>query len=236
MDPMDFTMDEAQVSRQPPNTTPRHQCQTPQHSSTNAFASHARDSHHYDPVYDSTGWYQANSANATSRPPYTAPENLPPWGGNSFLPIPSWQGLADGQQPGGQSQDPSAFRQSRFMGMPWNEARGFDSLSFGYNPYTSPLNNNNPSSESVTGGTSSQASAGLASSSHMPPTYAQEAHLRSVQQAFQIYGQNRNNRFASSESTQRRPDDTAERSIRPNQPLSFMEQRTGKFDNEPKRD
>lgn len=227
-------MDEAQASHPPPNAALRHQCQPPHLSSnTNAFTPHTREGHHYDPVYDSTGWYQANNTNSTSRPPYTPPENIPQWGGNSFLPIPNWQTLGDAHHSGGQSQDPSAFRQSRFMGVPWNESRAFDQVPFGYNPYTSPMNSNNPSSESATGGSAAQASAGPASSSHMPSTYAQEAHLRSVQQAFQIYGQSRANRFISPEATQRRPDDTAERSIRPNQPLSFMEQRSGTSKNLP---
>jgi hypothetical protein len=224
-------MDEAQASYQPPNTGHRHQCQPSQPSSNaNSFTPHTRDGQHYDPVYDSSGWYQTNNTNAPSRPLYTAPENIPHWGVSPFLPVSSWQsqGLADAQHSGSQGQDPSAFRQSRFMGVPWNEMRGFDPSPFGYNTYTGPLNSNNTPSESASagGGISAQNSAFPASSSHVPSTYAQEAHLRSVQQAFQVYGQGRTNRFISPDSTQRRTEDAAERSLRPGQPLSFMEQRT----------
>jgi hypothetical protein len=232
MDPMDFTMDEAQASHQPPHAAHRHQCQPSQSSSSaNSFTPHTRDSQHYDPVYDSSsGWYQANNTNAASRPSYTAPENIPHWGISPYLPVPSWQGqgLADVQHSGSQVQDSSTFsRQSRFMGMPWNEMRGFDSSPFGYNSYTSPLNSTNTSSESTSGGISAQTSAVPAISPHIPSTYAHEAQLR-VQQAFQVYGQGRTNRFISPDSTQRRPEDAAERSVRPSQPLSFMEQRTSK--------
>jgi hypothetical protein len=214
MDPMDFTMDEAQASHHSPNAAHRHQCQPSQSSNSNSFGSpHIRNGPPYDPVYDSSAWYHAN--NVPSRGPYNAPEHVH-WGASPFLPTPNWQshGLAEHS-----GQDPTAFRQSRFMGMPWNEMRAFDPPGFGFNSYTSPPNSNNATSDS-TGG-----SAQAATGPRVPSTYGQEAHARSAQHAFQIYGQGRSNRFTGPDSTQRR-DDVAERSIRSNQPMSFMEQRT----------
>lgn len=171
MDPMDFTMDEAQATHHSSSAAHRHQCQPSQPSSNpNSFSPHTRDSQHYDPVYDSGTWYQAN--NAQGRAPYAAPENLH-WSVSPFLPVPNWQGqgqgLADGQHSGG--QDSTTFRQSRFMGVPWNEMRGFDPSPYGFNPYTSPLNNN--SSESASGPT--PASASIANSPQAASTYSQEA-------------------------------------------------------------
>ncbi|KAE9381741.1 hypothetical protein N431DRAFT_440567 [Stipitochalara longipes BDJ] len=221
MDPMDFTMDEA--SHHSPNTH-RHQCQPSQSSpNANPFAPHARDGHPYDPVYDSSSWYQTN--NVPSRAGYAAPENVQ-WGVSSFLPAPNWQGqgVAEGHSGG---QEPSTFRQSRYMGVPWNEMRAFDASPFGFNSYGSPMNSNNSASESAPGASAqASAAAAAAASPRLPSTYGQEAHARSVQHAFQIYGQSRSNRFINPESTQRRPDDIIDRSLRPNQPMPFMEQRT----------
>jgi hypothetical protein len=177
MDAMDFTMDEAQANHHPPSNSHRHQCQPSQPpSNSTSFSPHTRDNQHYDPVYDSGAWYQAN--NAPTRAPYPAPDNIH-WGGNSFLPAPSWQGqgLGDGQHSGG--QDPTTFRQSRFMGVPWNEMRGFDPSPFAFNPYTSPLNNG--SSESASNGPTA-APAVTSSNPQAPSTYGQEA--RSVRMSF----------------------------------------------------
>jgi hypothetical protein len=49
-----------------------------------------------------------------------------------------------------------------------------------------------------------------------------------VHHAFQLYGQGRSNRYVNPDSMQRRPDEVTDRSLRPNQPISFMEQRTSK--------
>lgn len=170
MDPMDFTMDEAQASHHSPNAAHRHQCQPSQSSNTNSFGSpHIRDGPPYDPVYDSSTWYHAN--NVPSRGPYNAPEHVH-WGASPFLPTPNWQSHGLAEHSGG--QDPTAFRQSRFMGMPWNEMRAFDPPGFGFNSYTSPPNSNNATSDS-TGG-----SAQAATGPRVPSTYGQEAHARSV--------------------------------------------------------
>jgi hypothetical protein len=177
MDPMDFTMDEAQAHHSP--SAHRHQCQPSQPSNVNPFAPHTRDGHPYDPVYDSSSWYQANSV--PSRAGYTAPDVH--WGVNPYLPVPNWQGqvqgLPDGQHPGG--QDPTGtFRPSRYMGgQPWNEMRPFDPSPFGFNSYGSPLNGNSNSSESASGG-STQTPSAAAGSPHVPSTYGQESHARSV--------------------------------------------------------
>lgn len=182
MDPMDFTMDEAQAHHSP--SAHRHQCQPSQPSNANPFAPHTRDGHPYDPVYDSSSWYQTN--NVPSRAGYTAPDVH--WGVSPYLPVPNWsgpgqgQGLADGQHSG--SQDPTGtFRQSRYMGgVPWNEMRAFDPSPFGFNSYGGPLNSGNSPSESTSGG-SAQASA-AAGTPHAPSTYGQEPHARSVWMSF----------------------------------------------------
>jgi len=156
----------------------RHQCQPSQSSSSaNPFAPHARDGHPYDPVYDSGSWYQAN--NGPSRAGYTVPENVP-WGVSPFLPAPNWQGqsVADGHSGG---QEPSTFRPSRYMGVPWNEMRPFDASPFGFNSYGSPMSNNNSSSESAPGASGATAAS---ASTRLPSTYGQEAHARSVCIAF----------------------------------------------------
>jgi hypothetical protein len=174
MDPMDYTMDEAQANHHSPNAAHRHQCQPSQPSSTaNSFGGpHTRDGQHYDPVYDSSAWYHAN--NVPSRAPYNAPENVH-WGASPFLPAPNWQGqgLADGHHSGG----PTTFRQSRFMGVPWNDMPAFDPSPFGFNSYASPLNSN---------ATSAEASGGQASAATNPhvPSYSHEGHARSVWTSF----------------------------------------------------
>lgn len=163
-------MDEAQASHHSPNAAHRHQCQPSQSSNSNSFGSpHIRDGPPYDPVYDSSAWYHAN--NVPSRGPYNAPEHVH-WGASPFLPTPNWQSHSLAEHSGG--QDPTAFRQSRFMGMPWNEMRAFDPPGFGFNSHTGPLNSNNATSDS-TGGPP-QAATGP----RVPSNYGQEAHARSV--------------------------------------------------------
>ena len=172
-------MDEA--THHSPDAAHRHQCQPSQSSSNpNPFAPHTRDGHHYDPVYDSSSWYQHH---VPSRAAYTSAENVQ-WGVSPFLPIPSWQsqGIAEGHSG---SQDPTAtFRQSRYMGgLPWNEMRTFDPSPFAFNPpYNGPLNSNNNSSESAS--SASVQTSAAAGTPQVPPTYGQDAHTRSVWMSF----------------------------------------------------
>jgi hypothetical protein len=158
MDPMDYTMDDGQASQQQ-GAAHQFQCQIPPslRSSTNDFlaarAVASRESQHYDPIHDPSGWYQPNNTNAQSRPPYTTHQSLTQWGAPTYAPIHSWQGFSDVQS-GNQLPDASSYRHQSFMGVgasPWAEGRGYDGASFGYSAYNNPLNGNAGPSDQASG-------------------------------------------------------------------------------------
>jgi hypothetical protein len=165
-DPMDYTMDNAQPEPQVnfPQVAPRHnQCRQPQQFQQQMdFGSPSREGHRYDPVHDSTGWYQANNTSGPSRPSFAAPPSFPHWPSH---PPSRWNAYENYQQtqasmpPG---PDVPSYGASRpYLDMPWADVgpRGpFNpSPSFAYNgdrglnPYSTPTTGNNTSEPGVGG-------------------------------------------------------------------------------------
>lgn len=150
MDPMDFTMDDS--SNVLAGSTLRyHQCQQPpsqSHQQTNGsnFAPHgpsqARENQHYDPVHESSAWYQHNHSNFTPRPPtYPASQSLSQW---SSIPQTesaghNWSHFAEMER---RNQDYNSLDYRRSF-IPWsNDSRAFD--GFNSSRYTpGPVNTSN---------------------------------------------------------------------------------------------
>jgi hypothetical protein len=219
MDPMDYTMDDGHSHSHPhqqPSAAHRYQCQQhqPQLSSTaNTFVPLHRDTQPYDPVHDSSAWYQAPNTNAPTRPSYTSPHNIPQWVPNTYSPLTSWQPFGGVQQPPAQGQDPSNFRMRGFLDMSWEETRAFSSASFGFGSYPSASNSHNASVEPGSVRNTAQAQTPAATTPQMPPGFGPEsAQLNVMQQEFL---RNRPNRFSgralptpSSEPIQQRADES----------------------------
>jgi hypothetical protein len=151
MDPMDFTMDDS--SNVLAGSTIRYQCQQPQSQAqlqTNGpnFTSHgpsqARDSQHYDPVHESSTWYQHSHSNFTRPPTYPVSQSLSQW---SSVPQTTesaqhWSHFAEMERRN-QDYNSSDYRRSF---MPWsNDSRGFDGFNHsGYAPPPVSTGNNAP--------------------------------------------------------------------------------------------
>jgi len=135
-------MDEGH-SAPPHNATSR--CPAMQtYQTPNSFGSRSSgDAHHYDPVHNTDIWYPGNASNGSNRHPYTAPQNISPWGHPGALnSIYSRQGFMEGH-PGGLGSEGSGLRsQASFVGLPvspWADARD----SFNYGPYVHGRSSNN---------------------------------------------------------------------------------------------
>ncbi|KAE8447586.1 hypothetical protein EG329_010557 [Mollisiaceae sp. DMI_Dod_QoI] len=151
MDPMDYTMDDSS------NAAHRYQCQQTQAQShpqqngpnfTPQGPSQARDGQHYDPVHESSGWYQHNTPNATHRAPFTASQNLSQWSSPAQVdPVHNWPHFAEMER-AARNQDYSSSPDYRRAFMPWNESRGFEGFNHpGYNSNT--VNRGNTMSENA---------------------------------------------------------------------------------------
>jgi hypothetical protein len=149
MDPMDYTMDDSHLNRQP-NNAPRCQYAPPQLPSLN-FGPHSREHNHYDPVHETRPWHTNPSTNLPNRPTFQSLHSVPQWQSTPFAPVHTWEGFGE-FHPGGQSYNPDIYGQRPRGGpvggvsnSPWNG--GFEPLPFGYNAPQTELGNttiNNP--------------------------------------------------------------------------------------------
>jgi hypothetical protein len=208
---MDFTMEDGQVAQQQQNAH-RHQCQQPQYPpNPNNFTPQARDGQHYDPVHDSSAWYQPNNTNAQNRPTYTTQQNHPQWAAPAYVPIQNWQGFGEGQS-GTQVPDPSSYRpQTNFTGIansPWGDGRGYEGLPFGYASYTNPLSVGNPSSEHGTGRPHMSSASSLP---QMPNEFRERMQQDMLRTRTNTFG---GPSFPVSDRTPRQPDDEGASGVR----------------------
>ncbi len=137
--------------------------------------------HRYDPVHDSSGWYQANNSGAASDVPFAPPPIYPHWAPTAVVPHQNWSAY-ESFQPSSVSPgaDTSAFPRPRsYLDAPWADGtpRNYDpGPSFAYNelgfsiyPSTTSLPGNG-GSEPAVGGNATQASISSTPNSQLPAT------------------------------------------------------------------
>lgn len=144
MDPMDFTMDSGQPNQQQAMAHQFQQCQQQQQQGQQTFtftpsdylgqrvAPPPRESQHYDPVHDSSTFYQRPLPNTHGRPSYPPPQTRTPWPDQSYAPGRSWQPFGDSPSTAQFSDSSSLFTPSQTSpyhgrgNTSWAESRGHD--------------------------------------------------------------------------------------------------------------
>jgi hypothetical protein len=135
MDPMDYSMDNADPAHPSSSSAPRCQYHHPQPpSGESSFSSPARDAHHYDPIHNTDSWYQIDGSAGPGRA--RALPGFGQWLPGQFSQSSSWNPLAEAHARL-RGDMPDAAHSAGFVGASsqgWNEMPRYDSLSF--SPFT----------------------------------------------------------------------------------------------------